>query len=287
MAFTIAQIQSSVLPTGAATEVTLAAVQALLTTISAQLPASLGQKTMAASLPVTLASNQSAIPVTGPLTDAQLRASAVPISGSVGVSGSVAVTGPLTDTQLRAAAVPISGAVTSNIGTTNGLALDNTLTGGTQKTKITDGTDDAAVMGSQIRPTQSDPALVVTLSPNSGLITNSWASLAGSAGAAAVLTLPALGPGLYYYFTHIELAKLYSTTGVAAAAGVNILTTNMGGLSWLTEQVAAPIGTVVKVVSMTPAIPIRCAAANTAVVFQTAAQAQSTWRWNVGFYVGV
>jgi hypothetical protein len=35
---------------------------------------------------------------------------------------------------------PVSGTVTANIGTTNGLALDATLTGGTAQTKITDGT---------------------------------------------------------------------------------------------------------------------------------------------------
>ncbi len=65
--------------------------------------------------------------VTGPLTDAQLRAAPVPVSGEIGVTGSVAVTGvfwqatqpvsiaatvnvagPLTDTQLRASAVPVS-----------------------------------------------------------------------------------------------------------------------------------------------------------------------------------
>jgi hypothetical protein len=54
----------------------------------------------------------------GGLTDAQLRASPVPvdgsgvvqpISGTVAISGSVAVTGPLTDAQLRASAVPVSG----------------------------------------------------------------------------------------------------------------------------------------------------------------------------------
>jgi hypothetical protein len=63
------------------------------------------------------------VPVSGPLTDAQLRAAAVPVSGTlavsnfpatqpvsgtVAISGSVAVTGPLTDAQLRAAAVPVS-----------------------------------------------------------------------------------------------------------------------------------------------------------------------------------
>ena len=47
--------------------------------------------------------------VTGPLTDSELRATAVPISGSVSISGTPTVTGPLTDTQLRATAVPVSG----------------------------------------------------------------------------------------------------------------------------------------------------------------------------------
>lgn len=55
----------------------------------------------------------------GGLTNTELRATAVPISGSITatvasttITGSVAVTGPLTDTQLRFSAVPISGAVT-------------------------------------------------------------------------------------------------------------------------------------------------------------------------------
>lgn len=61
-------------------------------------------------------------PVSGPLTDAQLRATAVPVSGPltdaqlratpVPVSGSITATGPLTDTQLRASAVPVSGPLT-------------------------------------------------------------------------------------------------------------------------------------------------------------------------------
>lgn len=42
----------------------------------------LGQAAMAASVPVVIANNQSAVPVTGPLTDTQLRASPVPVSAS-------------------------------------------------------------------------------------------------------------------------------------------------------------------------------------------------------------
>lgn len=41
------------------------------------------------------------VAVSGPLTDAELRASAVPVSGTI------AATGPLTDAELRAAAVPV------------------------------------------------------------------------------------------------------------------------------------------------------------------------------------
>jgi hypothetical protein len=47
-----------------------------------RMPVSLGQKIMADSFPVTLASNQSSLAVTGPLTDAELRAAAVPISAA-------------------------------------------------------------------------------------------------------------------------------------------------------------------------------------------------------------
>lgn len=65
---------------------------------------------------------------TGPLTDAELRAVPVPVSGTVStggltdaqlratpvpVSGTVTATGPLTDTQLRATPVPVSGTVTA------------------------------------------------------------------------------------------------------------------------------------------------------------------------------
>ncbi len=69
------------LPTGAATQTTLAAVDT--------------------KLGGTLA-------VSGPLTDAELRATAVPVSGTFW-QATQPVSGPLTDTQLRATAVPVSG----------------------------------------------------------------------------------------------------------------------------------------------------------------------------------
>lgn len=53
-----------------------------LTSLLALFPSSIGQKTKAGSLSVVLASDNDALSVTGPLTDAQLRASAVPVSAA-------------------------------------------------------------------------------------------------------------------------------------------------------------------------------------------------------------
>lgn len=88
-----------------------------------------------ATQPVSIAAS---VAVTGPLTDTQLRNTAVPVSGnffqatqpisgsvsisnfpvtqpvsltSTTITGSVAVTGPLTDTQIRATPLPVSGTV--------------------------------------------------------------------------------------------------------------------------------------------------------------------------------
>ncbi|NBW77009.1 MAG: hypothetical protein EBR34_14605 [Sphingomonadaceae bacterium] len=56
-----------------------------------------------------------ALPVSGPLTDSQLRATAVPVTGGLTDTqlraSAVAVSGPLTDTQLRASAVPVVATV--------------------------------------------------------------------------------------------------------------------------------------------------------------------------------
>jgi hypothetical protein len=57
-----------------------------------------------------------AVPVSGPLTDTELRATAVPVSGPLTDTElratAVPVSGPLTDTELRATAVPVSGPLT-------------------------------------------------------------------------------------------------------------------------------------------------------------------------------
>lgn len=84
------------LPTGAATETTLAAA-------SAKLPATLGQKTMANSLAVVVASDQSAVPVSGTVT------------ANIGTSGSLALDASVVALQVS------QGSTTS--GQKGGLAL--------------------------------------------------------------------------------------------------------------------------------------------------------------------
>lgn len=284
-----------------------------------------GQATMANSLPVTVASNQSAIPVSGTitanagsgtmavsaaslplptgastaalqttgnsslssidtklvqlalsgdrlkvelpaggggLTDAELRASPVPVSGTVAVSNSFALDTtasaiktsveliddaivtdnsgftdgttklsmagyfydesagptPLTENDAAAARININRAQINVIedGTTRGryvtvsasnalkvdgsavtqpisaaslplptgAAADATLTGGTARTKITDGTNNVAVKAASTAPATTDPALVVAMSPNDGVLFRGIASTFNTPGRA-------------------------------------------------------------------------------------------------------
>lgn len=96
----------------AATNATPATMIGLLKELSFLL-----QNALAVTGPLTDAQlRATAVPVSGPLTDTQLRATAVPVSGPLTDTAlrasAVPVSGPLTDTQLRASAVPVSGPLT-------------------------------------------------------------------------------------------------------------------------------------------------------------------------------
>jgi len=136
------------LPSGAATETTLAAINTK--TLAA------GQAVMASSSPVVIASNQTSIPVTD-----------------------------------NGGSLTVDGTVTANIGTTNGLALDATLTGGTARTRVTDGTTNVAVKAASTAAVAADPALVVAVSPNNSVAITA-ASLPLPSGAATETTLAAI-----------------------------------------------------------------------------------------------
>ena len=139
-----------------------------------------GQTTMANSGPVVIASDQSVIKVdltsttansvavkvdgssvtqpisvsTLPLPTGAATSAKQPAPGTAGTASSdvLTVQGITSMTPIKtdgsATTQPISGSITANVGTTNGLALDATLTGGTQQTKLTDGTNVANVLKS-------------------------------------------------------------------------------------------------------------------------------------------
>ncbi len=93
------------------------------TAINGKIPA-LGQALMTGSAPVVIASNQSAVPVSGPLTDAQLRATAVPVSlSSTTITGTVAATqsGTWNITNVSGTvSLPTGAATESTLSTLNG-----------------------------------------------------------------------------------------------------------------------------------------------------------------------
>src|SRR5271155_3056815 len=113
---------------------------------------SLGQAVSASSFPVVIASDQSPLPVTQ--------------SGSWTVS-------------IAGQPISVSQSGTWNVNQTIGVAGFE---------KITDGTNTAAVKAASTSPVPTDPALVVSISPNSAAITADSAGTGTSNAAAAVWT---------------------------------------------------------------------------------------------------
>lgn len=154
------------LPSGAATEATLATRLADATFTSRI--STLGQKAMAASTPVVLASDQASIPITaaslplptGAATEITLAAlsAKVPTLGQAAMAASTPVV--IASNQ---SAVPVSGTVTANQGTAAAAA-------GAWPVGVTDGVSTAAVKLASTAAAATDPALVVAVSPNSPVV---------------------------------------------------------------------------------------------------------------------
>ena len=116
-----------------------------------------------------------------------------PVSGSISFTapqhvivdsatlGTVAVSGTFWQ-----AVQPISGTVTANVGTTGGLALDATLTGGTAKFEMYDGTN---VLGTTLHPVKVDGSGVTQ--PVSGTF---WQATQPISGSVSVSNFPATRP---------------------------------------------------------------------------------------------
>lgn len=168
----------------------------------------------------------------------------VGINGTVPVSLATAPTTPVTGTFFQATqpvslatapTTPVTGTFfqatqpVSMAAAPTGAALDATITGGTQRNKITDGTNNAAVKAASTAAVASDPALVVAISPNNPVTTTAPVDIT----ATAALTAQNLNPN----------------SGVATA-GSAVAVTTMNGVTSIGVQVTGTYtGTLIPQVS--------------------------------------
>lgn len=200
-------------------------------------PVSLVSTTITGSVAVTGVFFQATQPVSGPITDTQIRATALPVSGTVTANATLA-----------AETTKVIGTV--NVGTTGGLALDATLTGGAQVAQIRAAT------------------LIV--------------STTAAAAAAVTLTLPAVA-GQFHYITRVNIVKYATAAVVGAATPVVVTSTNLvGSLAWTTPTAQA-VGTVYET-DLETTNPIKSSVVNTATTIVCPATTSVIWRVNVYYY---
>jgi hypothetical protein len=175
---------------------------------------------------VVAVSPNNAVAVTGTFWQATQPVSSTQLPAALAANGGLKIEGVASGTP-----VPISGSIantafTANAGTnlnTSALALDATLTGGTQQTKITDGTNLATVKAASTAAAAADKALVVAVSPNNGLALD--ATLTGGTAQAKITD-----------GTNVATVKAASTAAAAAdkAVVVAISPNNVAAVSLAT-----------------------------------------------------
>jgi hypothetical protein len=213
---------------------------ALIKAKTDNLDVTLSTRTKPADQQHIIIDSSASIAVTGPLTDVQLRATPVPVSGTVttsppaNASTNIAQVNGVTvnigtgtaNTGTQRVAVASDSSITANAGTnlnTSALALDATLTGRTQKTQITDGTRDGTVKAGSTAAQAADTSVVVALSPNSPIpagtavighvITDATSTTAVSGN---VTVVQPTGTNLH------AVLDATSTTAVTQATGTNL-----------------------------------------------------------------
>lgn len=261
------------LPTGAATEASLALLQVAGGTAIGALKSQLASAVAATSAPS--------------YTDGTINPLSQTLAGALRVGGTVTATGPLTDVQLRATAVPVSGTfwqvtqpvsgtVTANQGTANTAA-------NAWFTKITDGTSTAAVKAASTIVAVADPAQVTTQHPSRGDAANLCVTNTAATGVACTLTIPSAGAGLFHYISLIEI-QLYATAArTGGAAPVLVTTTNLPGSPVWDFDTAQAIGNTIRQ-NTQPATPIKSSAAATATTIVAPIATTGIWRITAYYY---
>lgn len=114
-------------------------------------------------------------------------------------------------------------------------------------------------------------------------------TVTGGANAVATATLPAAGAGLFHFITHISIRRV-ATAALAGAAILAVTTTNLGGRSWRTgNQASITVSTFDGglLLDQEYVHPLQSAAANTATtIVAPAAGAAVSWQIVVDYFVG-
>jgi len=158
--------------------------------------------------------------------------------------------------------VTVTGTVTANVGTTNGLALDATLTGGTAKVLLFDGTN---TIGTSGRPIRTDPtgSTAQPITDNAGSLTVDTPQLPASLGATtksgslsvAIATdqVGAAGTAAANVLTVQGIAGM-TAVKVDGSAAAQPVTDNGGTLTVDSAQLPASLGITTKSASLSVAL---------------------------------
>lgn len=228
----------------------------------------LGQKVSAASVPVVIASDQSAlaenviqwgaVSVTAAESIQNNRALPViaPKVGAIGYLLNIA------GTALNMLRAPTGDAMSGDSGI---LAVANFVWNGA----TFDRAEGDSTNGTKVSTKQ----------------TMLWQGGTSVANTALTITLPAGGAGIFHYITHIRIARI-STAALAGSAVLTFTSTNLNGKTWATGNAAAA-GVTNNDVDQMHTVPIKSQVANTATtIVAPACGAAVLSRIEVDYYTG-
>lgn len=241
-------VTRSALPTGAATETTLAALKALF-------PAAF---TAGGGLKVGL------VDAIAALTDGTQKA--INRGGAKGAT--------------------TASDVTSTAEGADHQALDNQNYHGGVAIDPRDVSDRAGrALGAVTNPTQLPAALEDGRLPTREELTALWVTGTAATGVALTVTLPAGGAGLFHVITFLEITVYATAARTGGATPIVVTTTNLPGSPAFTFGTAQAIGATDRQLVQPGPNGIKSSAANTATTIVAPVATTGIWRINVGYYL--
>ncbi len=225
-----------------------------------------------ATQPVSLAAS---VAVTGTFWQATQ-----PVSGTVAVSNlpaTQAVSGPLTDTQLRATALPVSGAFFQATQPVSVAALPLPTSAATETT--------LAGLNTKVTACNTGAVTITTLPASAAQDRPSTLCVTGTAAAAAgvTITLPAVA-SQFHYLSSIRISAYNAAARTGGATPALVTTTNIPGSLAFTFGSAGAVGTIETQQVEISGNPFKSSVANTATTIVCPATTSVIWRVTCIYY---